>query len=263
MHSVTEARKNIVQRTIDPSAVEKHTIYVNARYCNTDGRSIRTGCVHATKKQSAKDRQTITFVPSPCPPDEGVQTRLCVNTLASCGSLEGTVKHTVLNAGYTLGADEKGSLEHPAARQTPMQRKAKADSKDEILDKGISNNSKDLLPLSTCLQNPTGWILISVGFKTGGQRTVASSLDTCTGSSLVNSSFLPPTCGLHVKPDKDPPLRTATNQAVPVQGFIYVQICMRDFHARAWFGIVEYLAMLLLLGTSHINQCIRGICPTE
>lgn len=57
-------------------------------------------------------------------------------------------------------------------------------------------------------------------------------------------------------------MTTAAKQAVTVPGLISLHICIGDLHARAWFGIIEKIAVELLLKTSYVDQCICVIFPS-
>lgn len=95
------------------------------------------------------------------------------------------------------------------------------------------------------------------------QQTVSTFLETGDGLSHLNSSFFPPNWRSNVKRIKSLPMRTATKQPVPVQCLIFLHRGMGDLHSRFWLGIVENIAEDLLLGTSYIEQGIRGIIPAK
>lgn len=95
------------------------------------------------------------------------------------------------------------------------------------------------------------------------QHAAARLLDMGACSNVVNSLSLLANWRSYVKPTKAQAVRTATNQALPVQGFIFLQVCKRDLLLQAWFCIEGNLVMDLKLWTSYIFQCICGILPAE
>lgn len=86
--------------------------------------------VDATLKVSVKDIQTIDSASSDLPPDGGRQNQLCDDTSLLSGNQAVMVEKKVASFGYTLGIDEKGSLEYLLGKQKAIGNKA--NSKDEI-----------------------------------------------------------------------------------------------------------------------------------
>lgn len=54
----------------------------------------------------------VVFAPWKGPPDEGAQMPMYDNISSTFANQAVTVKHTKANAVYTLGTDEKGSMEY-------------------------------------------------------------------------------------------------------------------------------------------------------
>lgn len=59
------------------------------------------------------------------------------------------------------------------------------------------------------------------------------------------------------------PSRIANPSVVSIEGIVSPFVPRGDLHLRAWFGLVANLAVDVLLGTSFINRCIKGIFPSE
>lgn len=68
--------------------------------------------VDATQKLSASNMETVTFAPSPRPPHDGAQTRMCVKTSTRSSAQAVNVEEAVPATGLRLGTDERGSLEY-------------------------------------------------------------------------------------------------------------------------------------------------------
>lgn len=58
-------------------------------------------------------------------------------------------------------------------------------------------------------------------------------------------------------------LRTTKNPAVQTDNIIPMFVRIGDLPVRAWFGVIENLAVDVLLGTSFIECCIQGIFTSE
>lgn len=54
-------------------------------------------------------------------------------------------------------------------------------------------------------------------------------------------------------------LRTATNQAVGIDGIITMFVRIGDYRVRAWFAVVHNVGVDKHLGTSFIDNCTRNI----
>lgn len=109
--------KRIFHRTVIPGTVGKHTINDNTRHCSTDGSSISKTCIYSTEKPRAKDMLMVIFAPSHRLSNEAAHTRLSVNTSSPSSNQSSTVEQTVPIVAFTLGVDEKGSLEYPLAKE--------------------------------------------------------------------------------------------------------------------------------------------------
>lgn len=60
-----------------------------------------------------------------------------------------------------------------------------------------------------------------------------------------------------------PRLHTATNQAITIEDAIPLHICIGNIHVCVWFGIVENLAVDVLVETSFIKGSVRSIFLAE
>lgn len=99
--------------------------------------------------------------------------------------------------------------------------------------------------------------------KVGTQRTVARLSDTDAGLKPIKTSFHPPNCQAHIQFVSTLTIQDVTTEAVPVEGSISLQLCVGDVHAGPWLRIFEQLAVDVVLGTSYIDMCIRGIFLTK
>lgn len=66
-----------------------------------------------------------------------------------------------------------------------------------------------------------------------------------------------------MKPIKSPQLRTANCKVVSGEFILPLFVRMGDLCVYAWFGVIRNLAVDVVLGTSFIDSCIRGIFPSE
>lgn len=66
-----------------------------------------------------------------------------------------------------------------------------------------------------------------------------------------------------IKPIKSPSLRTASREVVNVEGNVTLFVRIGDLLVRACFEIFENIPVDVLIGRSFIDQCIRGLFPTE
>lgn len=60
-----------------------------------------------------------------------------------------------------------------------------------------------------------------------------------------------------------PHLCTATKEPILLDGTILLFVNIGELRMRVWFGIVEILAVDILLGTSFIERYIRGLFPSD
>lgn len=65
-----------------------------------------------------------------------------------------------------------------------------------------------------------------------------------------------------MKTIKSLPLCNASQELVPIEGIVPLSAPTGDLRVRSWFGVVESLAVNVLLGMSFIDRCIRGIFPS-
>lgn len=140
------------------------------------------------------------------------------------------MEHAVDTVGSPAGTNEKVSQEHRSPKHKTFA--AKANSESEILVDKNFINLQDCLALSIFFQNPNYRVRISVGIYSGTQRTGTTLLDPGAVSNLLISSFLRRNWRSHVGLAKALPLRNATKQAVPIQGFISLHVYMRDLNDR-------------------------------
>lgn len=58
-------------------------------------------------------------------------------------------------------------------------------------------------------------------------------------------------------------LRSASDRLVHVKGMIMRFVRLGTLHTRVHFGVVDSLAVPLLVGTSFIDRCFKAIFPIE
>lgn len=92
---------------------------------------------------------------------------------------------------------------------------------------------------------------------------VARLVDTCADLNVGNKNFLQPAWRKSLKATKSTPLRIANRMVVSVERIEPLFVLMGDLRVCIWFGVVKNLVIDLLLGTSFINRCIRGVFPSE
>lgn len=88
--------------------------------------------------------------------------------------------------------------------------------------------------------------------------SVSFLVDTSASLNLVNKDFLLPASRKSRNTFKSPLLCTASRKVVSVEGTVPLFVRMRDIHVRAWFGIVDNLAIDVLHGTSLNKCCTQG-----
>lgn len=76
---------------------------------------------------------------------------------------------------------------------------------------------------------------------------------------MINISFSLRLWLDHIKPADPSNLRMVTKQSVHIDGIILMFVRTGDFRVRAWFEVVEKLAVDVVFGTLFIYRCIGGI----
>lgn len=140
------------------------------------------------------------FASSHCPRDGGAQTGICTHTSSPICSQSVIVEKPVATFRYTLGTDEKGSLEYPSTMEKAPAEKCY--SNFDVLCKWKFNNLEEFMALSTLVPKSKYRVLISVRDNTGRKRPVRSLLEMEARWKIVNSSFLAQVWCSYVKPGK-------------------------------------------------------------
>lgn len=94
-------------------------------------------------------------------------------------------------------------------------------------------------------------------------RPTVSVLDTGSGQNLVRISFLPIKWRYHIHPLHNLSFRSASNNPVISIQKLNDFDHLHNIHARVHFGVVDNLALLLLIGLSVIDKFVREILPME
>ena len=104
-------------------------------------------------------------------------------------------------------------------------------------------------------------VVVRVGTSETDAKEVTAILDTGAGPNLASKELLERSWLPRIRPTTDPGLTAATRQRIHVDGKILLTVRLGDLTARVYFGIVERLAVPLLLGTSFIDRFIDGVFP--
>lgn len=94
-------------------------------------------------------------------------------------------------------------------------------------------------------------------------RTATCLLHTEDGINFFNPTLLSSQRTNCVKCRKIPHLCRATQESLRLEGTILLQVGLGDLRVRVWLGIVNNLAVDMLLGTYFIDCCIRRIFSAE
>lgn len=86
-------------------------------------------------------------------------------------------------------------------------------------------------------------------------------LDTDAGPNLMVSRFIPPNCRSRIKSVVDAHLSAATRQLLNDMGVILFKVRMGELRLRTCFGIVQKLAVPVMLRTSSMDRFVKGILP--
>lgn len=109
----------------------------------------------------------------------------------------------------------------------------------------------------------TSCVRVSVGTSSNAVATVVSIVDTSAGPILVIEDFLPSAWRRLIKAIKSPPLRTANCEVVSVEALVPLLVPMDDLSSHPLFVVGENLTVSVLLETSFVDCCIRGVLPSE
>ena len=88
-------------------------------------------------------------------------------------------------------------------------------------------------------------------------------LDTGAGPNLVDYGRLPEKWKKKIKKVKRVSMTSASKDKMNLVGVIPIVIRLGDLKVRVWFGVIEELAVPVLLGTSFADRFIQGIFPQE
>ena len=121
-------------------------------------------------------------------------------------------------------------------------------------------DTKDIIAL---FQKRNYKIRISWGTKSNSLSPKTVVLDTGAGPNLVNRNDLPREWMKKIRLIRNVKLTSASRNAMNLVGVLPLFIRMGDLKVRVWFGVVENLAVPVLLGTSYIDRFVQGIFPQE
>lgn len=94
-------------------------------------------------------------------------------------------------------------------------------------------------------------------------KLVTIVLDTVAGKHLTDSLFIPSSRKSKIKRISVPSLSTAGRQSISAIGVIMLHFCIGDVMVRAWFGVVDNLAVFVTFRISFIDRFVKGIFPSE
>lgn len=167
--------------------------------------------------------------------------------------------------------------DHPAKSPTEPDRSSSVDAspihgtQEKSATPALESLSRaftEVLPLSmdktvTLFQKRNYKVCLTIGIQPSVMRPVIGILDTGAGPNLVAKDFLPSEWQQRIKPIRDPGLVAATKEAMVLQEMILLCVRLGDLEVRAWFGVVDRLAVRLLLGTSFIDRFVKAIFPQD
>lgn len=111
--------------------------------------------------------------------------------------------------------------------------------------------------------NPTHCVKNLIDAPSNASIVVAKLFDTGGGPSLINKDFLPLAWEDFIKSTRLPQMQTANCNVFNIESIWPLFTCIGDLCVRAWFRIVDNLAVDILLGTSFIDRCIQRTFRTE
>lgn len=231
----------------------------------SDGRAITS----PVEKLEAKEDETVSFASMDRPLDVEAHSRICDSpspmATAGCGNEVNVYTSATPAVGAIKSPETPTSPPEIPPTDPPMDNKKKHTLPPSVVpyETDVQYDEKESYVIASFFRKPTYRVRISVGVTSQSMMTVASLFDTGAGPNLVNKSFIPRNWHRYVEPIEQPQLRTATREHVNVEGVIPMFVRIGDLRVRAWFGVVENLAVDILVGTSFIDRCIRGIFPTE
>lgn len=97
---------------------------------------------------------------------------------------------------------------------------------------------------------------MSVSILSNAMLTVEKIVDARAVLDMLNNGILLPAWKMSMKSIKSPPLRPVNHEVVPVQGIMARSIQIANLCTRAWFKVVDNLAVHVLVVTSFIDRCI-------
>lgn len=110
--------------------------------------------------------------------------------------------------------------------------------------------------VASFIRKATYCVRISVRISSNAVLTVASLLNTGARPNPVNKNFLQSAWRKSLKTIRSPPLRPANCEVGFVEVIVPLFVRMANLTVLAWFGVVQNLAVDVVLGTSFIDRCI-------
>lgn len=117
--------------------------------------------------------------------------------------------------------------------------------------------------LTSFFRRATYRVQTSVVMSSNAMLTVESLFGTGPGPDLVNKDFLPPAWRESMESIKSATRRTVQRYVVSIEGTIPLFVHMGTLSVRASFGVVNNLALDVLLGTSFIARRPRRVFPSK
>lgn len=104
---------------------------------------------------------------------------------------------------------------------------------------------------------------VSVRVNSNQLRPEIFVCDTGTGLNLNRTSLLPTAWQQKIKPATSVLCRSAYDDHITVFDTIIFLMWLRDLQVPVWFGVVDKLTVLILIGTSYISQLIECTHPRD
>lgn len=118
-------------------------------------------------------------------------------------------------------------------------------------------------PTVALLSKPSYKVRIQAGHCPNKLQPNTCLLDTGRGVNIINSRPIQGNCKQKIKNHLTPKFQTAIKEPLTFLETILLLVHIGTLRDEVWFGLVENLAVDILLGTHYIERYIRRIFPGE